>query len=138
MISLWRFTHDYMEGTQGLHNLVWLFESGQPDVPTTSNYPGDAYVDVIGQDVYTDQPVAPPSSMPTGPWCRRGNWSAWRESRPKGPQRRRSSTSRRPDLSFRLENENAKDRSLCSVVGPERRQGRMGHGLDTERPRCAQ
>jgi mannan endo-1,4-beta-mannosidase len=56
MIALWRFTHDYMEKTQGLHNLVWLFESGQPDVPTTSNYPGGAYVDLIGQDVYTDHP----------------------------------------------------------------------------------
>jgi mannan endo-1,4-beta-mannosidase len=56
MVALWRFTHDYMEKTEGLHNLVWLFESGQPDVPTLSNYPGDAYVDMIGQDVYTDYP----------------------------------------------------------------------------------
>ncbi|HEY5227803.1 MAG TPA: glycosyl hydrolase [Opitutaceae bacterium] len=56
MVALWRFTHDYMEKTRGLHNLVWLFESGQPDVPTTLNYPGDAYVDMIGQDVYTDHP----------------------------------------------------------------------------------
>jgi len=54
-IALWRFTHDYFEKTQGLNNLVWLFESGQPGIPVTSNYPGDAYVDVVGQDVYTDR-----------------------------------------------------------------------------------
>ncbi len=56
-IALWRFTHDYMERTQGLHNLVWLFESGQPGIPTTTRYPGDAYVDIVGQDVYTDHPA---------------------------------------------------------------------------------
>ncbi len=56
-IELWRFTHAYMEKTQGLHNLVWLFESGQPGIPTTTNYPGDAYVDIVGQDVYMDQPA---------------------------------------------------------------------------------
>ncbi len=58
-VALWRFTHAYMEGTQGLHNIVWLFESGQPDIPTTTNYPGDAYVDIVGQDVYTDNPGDP-------------------------------------------------------------------------------
>ena len=60
VISLWRFTHDYMEKTQGLHNLVWLFESGQPDVPVTRNYPGDAYVDIVGQDVYLNNPAGAP------------------------------------------------------------------------------
>lgn len=56
-IALWRFTHSYMENARGLHNLVWLFESGQPGIPTTDNYPGDAYADIVGQDVYTDQPA---------------------------------------------------------------------------------
>jgi hypothetical protein len=51
-IALWRFTHDYLEASQGLHNIVWLFESGQPGIPTTRNYPGDAWVDMVGQDVY--------------------------------------------------------------------------------------
>jgi mannan endo-1,4-beta-mannosidase len=55
--TLWRFTRGYMEETQGLHNLVWLFESGQPGIPTTTHYPGDAYVDIVGQDVYTDHPA---------------------------------------------------------------------------------
>jgi mannan endo-1,4-beta-mannosidase len=59
VIALWRFTHSYMEGTQGLHNLVWLFESGQPGISTTANYPGDAYVDIVGQDVYMDRPADP-------------------------------------------------------------------------------
>lgn len=57
VIALWRFTHDYMERTEGLHNLVWLFESGQPGLSTTSNYPGDAFVDIVGQDVYMDHPA---------------------------------------------------------------------------------
>jgi mannan endo-1,4-beta-mannosidase len=55
-IALWRFTHSYMEETEGLHNIDWLFESGQPDIPTTTNYPGDAYADLVGQDVYMDHP----------------------------------------------------------------------------------
>jgi mannan endo-1,4-beta-mannosidase len=55
-VALWRFTHSYLEDTEGLHNLVWLFESGQPDIPTKTNYPGDAYVDIVGQDVYMDHP----------------------------------------------------------------------------------
>jgi hypothetical protein len=41
-------------GLSSLHNIVWLFESGRPDIPTTTNYPGDPYVDIVGQDVYTD------------------------------------------------------------------------------------
>jgi mannan endo-1,4-beta-mannosidase len=59
VVALWCFTHDYMEHSRGLHNLVWLFESGQPDVPVTSNYPGDDWVDVVGQDVYLDHPAGP-------------------------------------------------------------------------------
>jgi mannan endo-1,4-beta-mannosidase len=57
VIALWRFTHAYLEETQGLHNLVWLFESGQPGLSTTANYPGDAFVDIVGQDVYMDHPA---------------------------------------------------------------------------------
>jgi mannan endo-1,4-beta-mannosidase len=59
VVALWRTTYDYLENDQGIHNLVWLFESGQPDVDVTSNYPGDAYVDIVGQDVYMDTPGAP-------------------------------------------------------------------------------
>jgi mannan endo-1,4-beta-mannosidase len=59
VVALWRFTYNYLEHDQGLHNLVWLFESGQPDVPVKSNYPGDAYVDVVGQDVYLNEPGGP-------------------------------------------------------------------------------
>jgi mannan endo-1,4-beta-mannosidase len=58
-VALWRFTHDYFEKTQGLHNLVWLFESGQPGIAVTTNYPGDAYVDIVGQDVYSSDPAGP-------------------------------------------------------------------------------
>jgi mannan endo-1,4-beta-mannosidase len=58
-LALWRFTYTYLEKSQGLHNLVWLFESGQPDVPPTVNYPGDDYVDIVGQDVYLNHPEGP-------------------------------------------------------------------------------
>ena len=59
-VALWRFTHDYLKKTCGLTNLVWLFESGQPGLPVTGNYPGDPYVDVVGQDVYTDHVAEAP------------------------------------------------------------------------------
>jgi mannan endo-1,4-beta-mannosidase len=59
VVALWRRTRAYLEGERGLHNLVWLFESGQPDVEVTLNYPGDAYVDIVGQDVYMDDPGGP-------------------------------------------------------------------------------
>ncbi|HZZ20276.1 MAG TPA: glycosyl hydrolase [Opitutaceae bacterium] len=60
VVDLWRFTHDYLEKTEGLHNIVWLFESGQPDVPVKLNYPGDDYVDIVGQDVYLNEPGGKP------------------------------------------------------------------------------
>jgi mannan endo-1,4-beta-mannosidase len=85
MIALWRFTHDYMERTQGLHNLVWLFESGQPDIPTTSNYPGDAYVDMIGQDVYTDHPGGEPVVDAYRTMVSTGKPVCMAEFGPKGP-----------------------------------------------------
>ncbi len=52
--DLWRMMHDYMVGTKGMKNLVWVIS------PTSSSinefivrYPGDRYVDVVGLDCYS-------------------------------------------------------------------------------------
>jgi len=85
-VALWRFTHDYFEKSQGLHNLVWLFESGQPDVPVTVNYPGDAFVDIVGQDVYTDHPDSPQAVAAYRQLVATGKLVCMSEFGPKGPQ----------------------------------------------------
>lgn len=47
---LWIFTFNYLVNTKGLHNLVWLHPfDGQP---SSSWYPGKAYVDFGGADAY--------------------------------------------------------------------------------------
>lgn len=84
-IALWRFTHDYLEKTRGLHNLVWLFESGQPDIPTLTNYPGDAYADIVGQDVYTNHPGDPSVVGGYAPLVATGKPVCMAEFGPRGP-----------------------------------------------------
>jgi mannan endo-1,4-beta-mannosidase len=49
-VWLWQFTYNRLVHEDGVHNLVWVFTSG--DDPAW--YPGDAYVDVIGTDAYPD------------------------------------------------------------------------------------
>ena len=83
--ALWRFTHDYLANTAGLHNLVWLFESGQPDVPVLANYPGDSYVDLVGQDVYTSTPGADPVVRAYATLVGTGKPVVMAEFGPKGP-----------------------------------------------------
>lgn len=57
-INLWRYSHDYLTNTKQLHNLLWVFAAapvaGSWIQPIDSHYPGDAYVDVVGLDVYGD------------------------------------------------------------------------------------
>ena len=57
-INLWRYTHDYLTVTKGLRNLLWVFaatrESGPWAQPIEQYYPGDAYVDIVGIDLYSD------------------------------------------------------------------------------------
>jgi mannan endo-1,4-beta-mannosidase len=85
MVGLWRFTHDYLARTEGLHNLVWLFESGQPDIPPTVNYPGDAYADLVGQDVYTSRPGGDPVVRAYDTLVATGKPVCMAEFGPKGP-----------------------------------------------------
>jgi mannan endo-1,4-beta-mannosidase len=47
-VWLWRFLYNRLVNVDDVHNLVWVFTSG--DDPAW--YPGDAFVDVIGIDAY--------------------------------------------------------------------------------------
>ena len=47
--QLWILMYDRMVNHHGLHNLIWLW-NGQDG----AWYPGDEYVDIIGEDIYPD------------------------------------------------------------------------------------
>ena len=51
-IELWRLMFDRMTNYHGLNNLIWLWNGEHADW-----YPGDAYVDIIGEDVYFGERV---------------------------------------------------------------------------------
>lgn len=46
-IALWQFMYKYFTETKGIHNLIWVW-NGQNE----KFYPGSAYVDIIGNDIY--------------------------------------------------------------------------------------
>jgi mannan endo-1,4-beta-mannosidase len=52
-IRVWRHMFDYFSQTKGLDNLLWVYgpNHGQN---TAKYYAGDAYVDIVGLDAYTD------------------------------------------------------------------------------------
>lgn len=51
-VSLWRTMYDYFQSA-GVNNLIWVWTSeGGKDADW---YPGDAYVDIIGVDIYTSE-----------------------------------------------------------------------------------
>lgn len=52
MKSLWRYTFDYLTGSEGIHNLIWVFNVNNGPYNASRYYPGDAYVDVVSIDVY--------------------------------------------------------------------------------------
>lgn len=56
--QLWQLMFDRLVNVHGLHNLIWVYTAGDP-----AWYPGDAYVDVVSLDIYTD-----PSSSMSGEW----------------------------------------------------------------------
>lgn len=49
---LWRFTYDYLTGTKGLNNLIWLHGFNGEPAASASYYPGGQYVDIAGADTY--------------------------------------------------------------------------------------
>jgi mannan endo-1,4-beta-mannosidase len=54
--AVWQDLVHYLTVTKGLHNLLFLYSPNAPDcrcaVPAMTYYPGSAYVDVVGVDVY--------------------------------------------------------------------------------------
>ena len=50
-IELWRLMHDRFVNYHGLHNLIWVYTVGD-----AAWYPGDAYVDIVGMDIYPSDP----------------------------------------------------------------------------------
>jgi uncharacterized protein (DUF1684 family) len=53
LIKVWRQMFDYFTQTKGLHNLIWVY-SPNKGAHTSDYYPGDAYADLVGLDVYAD------------------------------------------------------------------------------------
>ncbi len=50
--KLWQVMYDRMVNYHGLHNLIWIW-TYEPKEDSTW-YPGDAYVDIVGRDIYKD------------------------------------------------------------------------------------
>lgn len=53
-IQLWIYAHNYLTNTKGLDNLLWVYAGNE----YLSRYPGAAYVDLVGQDLYSDDPTS--------------------------------------------------------------------------------
>lgn len=55
--TAYQFTVDYLKNTKGVHNILYAFSPNDSYTTSTgylSRYPGDAYVDVLGMDDYSD------------------------------------------------------------------------------------
>jgi mannan endo-1,4-beta-mannosidase len=56
-IELWKIIYERLTGYHGLNNLIWLW-NGQD----AAWYPGDEYVDIIGEDIYAGERVYSPQT----------------------------------------------------------------------------
>ena len=57
--NLFRYTVEYLRDVKGLHNLLYAYSPGGPIVDSAdylSRYPGDAFIDVTGFDIYHRDP----------------------------------------------------------------------------------
>ncbi|MGO4547103.1 discoidin domain-containing protein [Paenibacillus sp. 2TAB23] len=50
--ALYRLTHDYLENTKGLSNLVWVWDMQDLDLNWSVYNPGSSYWDIFALDVY--------------------------------------------------------------------------------------
>lgn len=50
--ELYKYLYDKLTNEYGCHNLIWVWNGQDPDW-----YPGDEYVDIIGEDLYLDKHV---------------------------------------------------------------------------------
>ena len=58
-INLYRYTVDYLKETKGVHNMLYVYGPGSEAANSAEygeRYPGDAYVDMIGYDLYHQMP----------------------------------------------------------------------------------
>ena len=58
-INLYRYTVDYLKETRGVHNIIYVYGPGSEAANVSeysARYPGDAYVDMIGYDLYHQNP----------------------------------------------------------------------------------
>lgn len=59
--NIFRYTVEYLRDTKGLHNMLYAYSPGGPLVDEAdylSRYPGDAFVDIVGFDMYHRNPAA--------------------------------------------------------------------------------
>lgn len=59
--NVFRYTVEYLRDVKGLHNLLYAYSPGGPLVDEAdylSRYPGDAFIDVAGFDMYHRNPAA--------------------------------------------------------------------------------
>ncbi|MFA5057853.1 MAG: glycosyl hydrolase, partial [Opitutaceae bacterium] len=54
--NVWIDMYNYFTTTKGLNNLIWVYAPDFGPGSWTSYYPGAAYVDMVGLDVYDDNP----------------------------------------------------------------------------------
>ncbi len=52
MKALWRYTFNYLTHTKNLHNLLFVYSAAAFKHNATVYYPGNAYVDIVGIDLY--------------------------------------------------------------------------------------
>ncbi|WP_196590389.1 glycosyl hydrolase [Pectinatus frisingensis] len=58
--NLYRYTEEYLRDTKGLHNILYVYSPGGPvtsEADYLTRYPGDAFVDIVGFDMYHRDPA---------------------------------------------------------------------------------
>ncbi len=58
--NLFRYTEEYLRDKKGLHNFLYAYSPGGPFISEEdylTRYPGDAFVDIIGFDMYHKDPA---------------------------------------------------------------------------------
>ncbi len=53
-VELWRLMFERYTKKHGLHNLLWVYCPDAKGIGKAAWYPGDAYVDVVAPDIYSD------------------------------------------------------------------------------------
>jgi hypothetical protein len=51
--NLWKYMFNYFTNVRGVHNLLWDFSVNSGHGNPENTYPGDGYVDVVGEDLYS-------------------------------------------------------------------------------------